>query len=140
MDAADDAHGEDSSLESLGAQDSAPCAQAVPSTLGLLWEARPLYHSNRKARTMIYGYALKTLNDDGLFEMKEVTFAASPQVLREIASFLNAMAAQMEAGAFDKCSHQHIQIANPDWARRFPNKDIIVIRETQGRRPSRADG
>ena len=37
---------------------------------------------------MLYGYAVKELNEEGLLELREVRFAASPEVLREIARFL----------------------------------------------------
>jgi hypothetical protein len=76
---------------------------------------------------MIYGYALKELDDGpGLLEMKEVTFSAEPSVLREIGNFLIAMSRQMDAGGFAKTSHRHIGDVIPDWDGRFPNKDIIV--------------
>lgn len=83
---------------------------------------------------MIYGYVLTTVNEYDLCEMKEITFAASPDVLREIAGFLENMAGLMESGGFDNCSHIHIGNAIADWDRRFPNKDIIVAVPPQMRR------
>jgi len=75
---------------------------------------------------MLYGYGCKVLNEWGLQEMKEITLAASPDELREIASFLEKAAALMESGEFRSCSHLHISSVADDWNRRFPNKDIIV--------------
>jgi hypothetical protein len=75
---------------------------------------------------MIYGYAAKEVNDFGLFEMKEITFVASPEVLREVAYFLNTMADLMEAGGFSN-THRHIGNTVKNWDKRFPGKDVIVI-------------
>lgn len=78
---------------------------------------------------MIYGYPAKEVNEYGLLEMKEITFSASPVVLREIARFLAVSADLMDAGDFETCSHQHIQSVIPDWDRRFPESDIVVVPE-----------
>jgi len=75
---------------------------------------------------MIYGYRLKEVNEFGLLEMKEITFAASPAVLRQVARFLNEMAQKMDEDFFEKCSHAHINSVIVDWDRLFPNKDIVV--------------
>ncbi|HLW67258.1 MAG TPA: hypothetical protein VKS79_18230 [Gemmataceae bacterium] len=75
---------------------------------------------------MIYGYKLKELENSG-FEMKEVTFSAPPEVLRQIAAFLEQMAQKMEDGFFERCSHVHIGSLVPEWDKNFPNKDIIVM-------------
>ena len=74
---------------------------------------------------MFYGYSIKTVNEYGLSEMKEVTFSCSPGVLREIGQFLIAMADSMENGDF-RNSHIHIGSAVKDWRKRFPDKDIVV--------------
>ena len=76
---------------------------------------------------MIYGYAIKKVNEYGLCEMKEITFSAPPATLREIALFLNKMASLMESGDFNEGSPEHIQDIISDWDQRFPDKDIIVI-------------
>jgi hypothetical protein len=76
---------------------------------------------------MIYGYAMKELGEDGLLEMKEITFEASAYTLREIALFLTQMAEFMERGGFVNCSHRHIGNTIANWDKRFPHKDIIVI-------------
>jgi len=73
---------------------------------------------------MIYGYKLKKINKFGLLEMKEITFAAPPNVLREIAHFLESMADQMEKEHF-RTTHRHIGQFFLDWDTRFPNKDVI---------------
>lgn len=76
---------------------------------------------------MIYGYSLRTCNEEAvLLEMKEVTFSAPPETLREIAKFLSAMADHMEAGGFLRCDHSHIGSVIPDWDEMHPEKDIIV--------------
>jgi Uma2 family endonuclease len=75
---------------------------------------------------MIYGYTLKQINKFGLCEMKEITFAAPPDVLREIATFLNTMAAAMESGELPDSSHRHIRDTASGWDSRFPDKDIVV--------------
>jgi hypothetical protein len=62
--------------------------------------------------------------------MKEVTFAASPQVLREIADFLASMAALMESGRF-RNTHRHIGSFVSEWDKRFPQKDVIVMPPVQ---------
>ncbi len=76
---------------------------------------------------MIYGYAMKKLGEDGLLEMKEITFEASADTLREIALFLTEMARFMERGGFVNCSHRHIGNTIANWDKRFPHKDIVVI-------------
>lgn len=82
---------------------------------------------------MIFGYGLKEVNEEfGLLEMKEVTFAATPAVLRQIAHFLEAMAQKMDEGFFDGCSHAHIGSVIAEWNIRFPNKDIVVMPPVDG--------
>ena len=76
---------------------------------------------------MLYGYGMNQLNEFGLLEMKEITFAASPKVLRQIAFFLSEMAQKMEAGNFSNSSHVHIGDVIRNWNELFPQKDIIVM-------------
>jgi hypothetical protein len=76
---------------------------------------------------MIYGYKLKEINEIGLLEMKEITFAAPSDVLREIARFLENMARQIDEGTLRHSSHRHIGSVIVGWDKRFPDKDIIVI-------------
>jgi hypothetical protein len=76
---------------------------------------------------MIYGYGIKQVDQCGLLEMREITLAASPEVLRDVARFLSDMADLMESGAFANCSHRHIGSVILDWEKRFPGKDVIVM-------------
>jgi hypothetical protein len=76
---------------------------------------------------MIYGYPTREVNDYGLLEIRELTFSAPPAVLRDISRFLAETANLMDAGAFQTCSHRHIQSVVTDWNRKFPDKDIVVI-------------
>jgi hypothetical protein len=72
-----------------------------------------------------FGYAKRTITDQGLLEMGEVTFTGSPSSIREIASFLLAAAVEMEKhqGRFD---HSHIGEVCESWLDEWP--DIIVVR------------
>ncbi len=58
--------------------------------------------------------------------MREVTFIASPETLREIAKFLTSMADLVESGKF-RNTHRHIGSVVTDWDKRHPGKDIIVV-------------
>ncbi len=75
---------------------------------------------------MIYGYATKKVNEYGLLDLREVTFVATPEVLRQISFFLSGMADLLEAGEF-KITHRHIGGSISDWDARFPDKDVIVM-------------
>ena len=77
--------------------------------------------------TMIYGYTRATINEYGLAEMKEITFAMSPTQLRTVAQFLLDMAGEMEAGAFTTCSHRHLTTTHPEWNDSATAADIIVM-------------
>jgi hypothetical protein len=57
--------------------------------------------------------------------MREITFDATPPVLREIATFLNEMAAALESGRFTH-RHEHIDTVVKEWRHRFPQVDVIV--------------
>jgi hypothetical protein len=74
---------------------------------------------------MIYGHGTKTGEEFDLLEMKDVSLVAPPDVLREIAFFLNKMAEEIEAGDFAN-THRHIGNTIANWNGRFPDKDIIV--------------
>jgi hypothetical protein len=76
---------------------------------------------------MIYGYKSKVIDEKyELLEMKEVTFAAQPSVLREIGGFFLYMTDNMENDQAVSCSHRHIDSFVDDWHRRFPGKDIVI--------------
>jgi len=69
-----------------------------------------------------YGYPR---NDDSLespFELSEVTLNTSPEVLRELAKFLEDAAVQIENGA----QHIHLQDHWPGW--QHGEADIIAFR------------
>ena len=87
---------------------------------------------------MIYGYALREVNEFGLIELRELTFSASPTVLRDIAAFLTEAANLMESGHFRNCSHRHIESAIPGWDITFPEKDIVVTPPTGDEKWGRA--
>ena len=76
---------------------------------------------------MIYGYSGRVCNEHGLLEMKEITFSAPPETLREVAKFLSAMADHMEAGGFLRCDHFHIGSVIGGWDESHPGKDVLVV-------------
>lgn len=75
---------------------------------------------------LLFGYARKQLDERGLLELREIAFQAGPEILREIAAFLNEMASDMEQGGFRKTSHMHIETVMLDWKARCSKIDIIV--------------
>ncbi len=74
---------------------------------------------------MIYGYANKKVDQYGLLELKEVTFAVEPGALRKIAGFLTSMADAMDAGQF-RTDHRHIGEVDRSWSSKRMSCDIIV--------------
>jgi hypothetical protein len=74
---------------------------------------------------MVYGYSRRAVNESGLLEMKEVTFAMDPDRLRMVGQFLLDMAREMEIGSFKKCSHRHLTTTHPEWEE--PLADVIVM-------------
>jgi hypothetical protein len=48
---------------------------------------------------MIYGYDSRTINEYGLKEMREISVAAPPCALRELATFLMQCADELESAA-----------------------------------------
>jgi hypothetical protein len=81
---------------------------------------------------MIFGYSRRKVNNYGLHELKEVTLAMGPAELRLLGRFLLDMADQMEAGAFDACSHRHLTSAHPAWSELHPSADVIVMPPEDG--------
>ena len=73
---------------------------------------------------MIYGYKLAEVNEHGLVELKEVTFATDADTLRDLGRFLTLMAEAMDG---DEFHHTHMHIGNviEGWSRRH-DKDVIV--------------
>jgi len=74
----------------------------------------------------IFGYQSRQVNENGLLEMKEVTFQGTPEQLRLVADFLRGSADCIEAnpGEFD---HDHISFNNPSWNDDYP--EVLVAEE-----------
>jgi len=49
---------------------------------------------------MIHGYARRYVNEEGLLELREVTFSLDSQCLRRVAQFLLSCAEELDAGTF----------------------------------------
>ena len=75
---------------------------------------------------MIFGYPVKQANEYGLMELREISIAGPPDLLRDLARFFSEMAEFMEQGGFEDCSHRHIGSVVLDWNKRFPNLEIVV--------------
>ena len=75
---------------------------------------------------MVYGYARKTLTDEGLLEMKEVTFSTCPEALRALAAFLNEMADELDKGPHHFNWHRHMSFRSAEWKRFEPSTDVVV--------------
>jgi len=75
----------------------------------------------------IFGYARQEINEDGLYEMAEITFQADPGTLKAVAAFLSEAAEVMEKnpGGFD---HSHLQDSWRGWQDGYP--DVIVADST----------
>jgi hypothetical protein len=71
----------------------------------------------------IYGYKKEKLSNQGLLAMKEVTFAAEPALIREIAEFLIKAADQMDKRG-EKFGHMHVDEVIKKWKKSWPQ--IIV--------------
>ncbi|MCA8991361.1 MAG: hypothetical protein KDA69_01425 [Planctomycetaceae bacterium] len=71
---------------------------------------------------MIYGYDRRTVNEQGLREMQEVTFAMPANQIREVAAFLNSAADKLE-GVPSIQAHEHA----PEALRDAIGCDIIVM-------------
>lgn len=81
-------------------------------------------HVSTKEIQMIYGYSKKVVNEYGLLQMREVSFAMSPTKLRVVATFLARVAEQLESG--HTFLHRHIDEVLPEW-RAVSSTDIIVV-------------
>lgn len=77
---------------------------------------------------MIYGYSRDQLSeDDQPLELTEITLAMGATELRLLGKFLLEMAAAMEAGEFERCSHRHMTSTYPEWSDLHPSADVIVM-------------
>jgi len=56
---------------------------------------------------MIYGYDSRTISDHGLKQMREISIAARPDALRELARFLGECADELETATGSNW-HRHI--------------------------------
>jgi len=74
----------------------------------------------------VFGYVEKQHNENGLVELSEITFQASPDTLREIASFL-VVAAQKAEELGSRFDHFHIQQVHKDWHAKLPERPDIVV-------------
>lgn len=73
----------------------------------------------------VYAYpASGPLNEYGLLELKEVSFSADANTIREIARFLNEAANEIERT--DTCDHVHMQDRSKSWKEDWP--DLIVCK------------
>ena len=76
---------------------------------------------------MVYGYSRRVINEYGLMEMREVTFALAPEELRVVGQFLLDMAQEMEGRTFEKTTHRHLSTSHPGWTKSTSNADVIVM-------------
>jgi hypothetical protein len=76
---------------------------------------------------MIYGYPRRQVNEYGLQELNELTLAMGPAELRLLGKFLVEMAAEMEAGAFERTSHRHMTAKYHEWRTMHPSADVIIM-------------
>ena len=74
----------------------------------------------------IFGYVQTHHEPEGLVELSEVTFQASPEVLREVAAFMFQAAKEMEQQG-PRFSHSHIQDAINSWRAKQPERADVVI-------------
>lgn len=59
-------------------------------------------------KLIAFGYSKKIVNEDGLHQLSEITFVATPSELRRIATFLCSSADEMEKCG-PKFGHNHLQ-------------------------------
>jgi hypothetical protein len=71
---------------------------------------------------MIYGYDSRTINEYGLRQMREISVAASPVALRELAQFFGECADELESGG---SSHWHRHASTS--LQRQLGCDVIVL-------------
>ena len=86
----------------------------------------PLDMSFTEEVLVIYGYDVKTLNEFGLKEMKEISVAATPALLREFADFLLLAAKQMELA-----SSENWHVHSPAKLSQAMGCEIVVLRTSE---------
>ena len=76
-----------------------------------------------------YGYADgQPLNEHGLLRMREVSFVANPEIVREIAAFFLHAASEMERLG-DRYDHIHLQDNSAAWSEDWA--DIVICKAKQ---------
>jgi hypothetical protein len=73
-----------------------------------------------------YGYSTAVVNEYGLHELSEVSFALSAQDLRRVAAFLTTCADEIESGSW-RSSHRHLTTFDRRWEIDHPNSDVIIL-------------
>jgi hypothetical protein len=85
----------------------------------------------------IFGYQSSQVNDEGLLEMKEITFCGKPEQLRLVADFLRSAADFIEAhpGKYD---HDHISFNEAGWDDEYPEVVVAEVEDLGGIRQGKA--
>jgi len=73
---------------------------------------------------MIYGYDSRSINEYGLKQMREISIAATPNALREMAQFLQEVAEQLENSAGSSHWHKHA----PSAMQKALECDVVILR------------
>jgi len=71
---------------------------------------------------MIYGYDSRTINEYGLKQLKEISIAVSPDVLRALAEFLSHAADELEQ-AESGSWHRHV----PSALQKGIGCDVVIL-------------
>lgn len=86
-----------------------------------------------EAKGMIYGYELKTINESGLRQMREICIDTSPSDLRRIAHFLLDKANEAEQFLTEASANSMDEVFVVNWHRHLPEEltrrigcDIII--------------
>ena len=74
----------------------------------------------------IFGYKKTDTEIDGLMEMSDISFSASPETLRAIANFINEAANDLQDMG-NEFGHVHLMDEWPDWQEGEP--DIQILNE-----------
>lgn len=72
----------------------------------------------------VFGYPERTLNAEGLVDLREVTFVGTPAQIRGIAQFLLVAASQMEEAEPGRFDHLHMCSNSDVWQDSWP--EVIV--------------
>lgn len=80
-----------------------------------------------------FGHSARVVNEHGLHELTEVTFAVSPADLRRIGQFLIETAEGVETGNWFN-GHSHLRDFDRPWRADHPEFDVIAIHPSDPRR------